>query len=126
MPSKTKNFIRDVREHIKALEEKDLLIRVKRSINKDTELHPLVRLQFRGLPEEKRRAFIFENVTDSKNNNYKIPVLLGGLAASDKIYAIGLQCEPEEIVERWERALSKPIEPELVKTGPIKEVVHCG
>jgi 4-hydroxy-3-polyprenylbenzoate decarboxylase len=126
VPSKTKNFIRDVREHIKALEEKDLLIRVKRSINKDTELHPLVRLQFRGLPEEKRRAFIFENVTDSKNNNYKIPVLLGGLAASDKIYAIGLQCEPEEIVERWERALSKPIEPELVKTGPIKEVVHRG
>ena len=36
-------------------------------INKDTELHPLVRWQFLGgIPEDDRRAFLFTNVTDSQ------------------------------------------------------------
>ncbi len=34
--------------------------------DKDTELMPLVRWQFRGLPEKERKAFLFENVTDVK------------------------------------------------------------
>ena len=45
-------YYKDLREHVKALEENDKLIRITREINKDTELHPLVRWQFRGLPEE--------------------------------------------------------------------------
>jgi 3-polyprenyl-4-hydroxybenzoate decarboxylase len=44
-------YYRDVREHLKALEERGKLVRVKREINKDTELMPLVRWQFRGLDE---------------------------------------------------------------------------
>ena len=52
-----KKYYRDVREHIKALEERGKLVRVKREINKDTELMPLVRWQFRGLDEEQRKAF---------------------------------------------------------------------
>jgi 3-polyprenyl-4-hydroxybenzoate decarboxylase len=38
----------DIREHIKNLEQRGLLIRVKRPSNKDTEIHPIVRWQFRG------------------------------------------------------------------------------
>ena len=34
---------KDLHKHIKTLEEKGLLIRVKREMNKDTEIHPLVR-----------------------------------------------------------------------------------
>jgi 3-polyprenyl-4-hydroxybenzoate decarboxylase len=44
-------YFKDVREHLAALETAGLLVRVDRRINKDTELNPLVRLQFRGLPE---------------------------------------------------------------------------
>ena len=51
-------YYRDVLEHIKALEANDKLTRIKREINKDTELMPLVRWQFRGLDEEKRKAFL--------------------------------------------------------------------
>jgi len=39
-------------------------LRVNQEINKDTELHPLVRLQFRGLPESERKAFLFTKVMD--------------------------------------------------------------
>jgi hypothetical protein len=38
----------DVREHIKNLEVRGLLVRVKRPKNKDTEIHPIVRWQFHG------------------------------------------------------------------------------
>ena len=52
---------RDFQEHLADLEKRGLLIRVDRPINKDTELQPLVRWQFvGGLPEEQRRAFLFQ------------------------------------------------------------------
>jgi len=47
-------YYKDLREHISALEKKGKLVRIGREINKDTELHPLTRLQFRGLSEEQR------------------------------------------------------------------------
>ncbi|MEC7464009.1 MAG: UbiD family decarboxylase, partial [Pseudomonadota bacterium] len=57
----------DLHEHIEELRAKNLLIEIDREINKDTELHPLVRWQFRGgIDEEDRKAFLFTNITDSK------------------------------------------------------------
>jgi len=49
-------YYKDIRDLIAALEQANLLVRVNQEINKDTELHPLVRLQFRGLPESERKA----------------------------------------------------------------------
>ena len=55
----------DFQAHLAALEAQGLLVRVERAINKDTELHPLVRWQFQGgLAEDQRRAFLFTNVVD--------------------------------------------------------------
>src|SRR5262249_5589549 len=52
----------DFQEHLTALEAAGLLVRVDRPIDKDTELHPLVRWQFQGgLAEDQRRAFLFTN-----------------------------------------------------------------
>ena len=117
----------DLRGHLKFLEEKGLLVRVKRPINKDTEIHPLVRWQFRGgLREEDRRAFLFENVIDNMGKKYDIPVALGVYAASKYIYAAGLGCEVEEVASLWERDLARPIEPQVVANGPVQDVVHMG
>src|ERR1043165_294324 len=76
------NYYKDVREHLKALEERGKLVRVKQRINKDTELMPLVRWQFRGLDESQRKAFLFQNVIDVKGKHYSMPVTGGTLAAS--------------------------------------------
>jgi 3-polyprenyl-4-hydroxybenzoate decarboxylase len=54
-------YYKDLREHIQVWEKNNKLVRIRREINKDTELMPLVRWQFRGLPTEERRAFLFEN-----------------------------------------------------------------
>ncbi len=117
---------RDLREHIRNLEQQGKLIRIKRPINKDTELHPLVRWQFRGLPEEERKAFLFENVTDAKGRKYDIPVVVALHAASREIYAISMGCQPGEIMETWARAEMHPVPPVMVETGPVYEEIHKG
>jgi hypothetical protein len=38
----------DLHDHLKTLDRAGLLITVSRPINKETEMHPLVRWQFRG------------------------------------------------------------------------------
>ena len=58
-----------------------------RVINKDTELHPLVRWQYRGgIPAEDRKAWLFENVVDAKGRKYKFPVVVGALGGNPAIY----------------------------------------
>jgi 4-hydroxy-3-polyprenylbenzoate decarboxylase len=117
----------DLHDHITALDKAGLLVTVDRPINKDTEMHPLVRWQFRGGIEEKdRRAFLFTNVVDSKSRKYDIPVLVGGLAANREIYRIGIGCPFEEIDARWVRATQNPIPPRIVDEAPCHEIVITG
>ncbi|MCZ6624381.1 MAG: UbiD family decarboxylase [Deltaproteobacteria bacterium] len=116
----------DLRELVAALEENGKLLRISKEINKDTELHPLVRWQFRGLKEEARKAFLFENVTDSKKRKYHGSVLVAGLAGSAAIYCLGLRCKPEEVADRWIYAMDHTLEPEIVSHGSVTEEIHKG
>src|SRR5947208_14441321 len=106
----------DFQEHLADLEASGLLVRIDRPINKDTELHPLVRWQFLGgVPEDKRRAFLFTDVRDAKGRRYDMPVVVGALAASPQIYAVGMGKPVEEIGDAWMRAIANPIPPVAVK-----------
>ncbi len=120
------HYYKDLREHIKALESNGKLIRIPWEINKDTEMHPFMRLQFRGLPEEERKAFLFEKVTDNRGRKFDIPVVCGTFGASTEIYALGLQCKVGEIAARWTHAQLNPIKPKIVSSGPVQEEVHVG
>jgi UbiD family decarboxylase len=116
-----------LREHLANLESRGLLTRVSREINKDTELHPLVRWQFRGLEESQRRAFLFENVVDSRGIRYDAPVVVGALSASQEIYNTALGAENFEAADaRWRQALGNPLATVLVEKGACQDVVHQG
>jgi 4-hydroxy-3-polyprenylbenzoate decarboxylase len=119
-------YYKDLREYIRRLDELGLLVKIQRPIVKETELASLVKLQFRGLPEEERKGFLFEKVIDSKGRSYVMKVATGILASSRKIYALGMNCPIEEIPKKWAEAQSHPIEPVLVKDGPVHEVVQQG
>ncbi len=109
------------------LEAAGLLVRVDRRIDKDSELQPLVRLQFLGgIPENERKAFLFTNVVDAKGRTYDMPVLLGALSASPVIYAMGMGCEVADIGEAWVKAIANPIEPRVVGEALVQEVVLTG
>ena len=102
-------------------------MRIDRPINKDTELHPLVRWQFQGgLAEDQRRAFLFTNVTDAAGRRYDIPVAVGALAASPQIYAVGMGRPVEEIEAAWMHAIAHPIAPVVVSSPPCQAVVITG
>lgn len=119
-------YYTDLREYIRVLEEYRKLYRITEPVVRETELMPLVRWQFRGLKEADRGAFLFERVVDVSGREYDIPVLVACYAASRQVYALGMKCEPDQIMEKWTQAQLHPIEPVLVADAPVQEEVHLG
>jgi 4-hydroxy-3-polyprenylbenzoate decarboxylase len=117
----------DLHDHIRALGEQGLLLIVDEPINKDTEMHPLVRWQYRGgIPESDRKAFLFTQPADSKGRRYDGAVLVGGLAATPQVYRIGFGKPLDQIGAAWIQALANPITPRLVSDAPCHELVTEG
>jgi UbiD family decarboxylase len=119
-------YYTDLRDYLNALEAAGCLRRIAEPINKDTELHPLVRWQFRGLDESQRTGWLFENLTGIDGRQYTGRVATSVIGANRQVYALGLKCEPKQIPQKWVEAYRKPIPPELHSTGPCKEVIHRG
>lgn len=117
----------DLHDHIRALDAAGLLVRVDRPIDKDTELHPLVRWQFRGgFKPEDRKAWLFTNVHDAKGKRYDMPVLVGATGSSARIYEIGLGMSLADSHEAWGRAMAAPMPPNVVAQAPCQEIVTEG
>ncbi len=122
-----KSGYRDLHAHIAELEAKDLVVRIDREIDKDSEIHPLMRWQFvGGLKEEERKAFLFTNIKDGRGRKYEIPVIVGGMAANRAIYATGMDCDLADIQEKWDRAIANPVDPVEVTDAPCHEIVETG
>src|SRR5215218_6205769 len=99
----------DLHEHVLALARQNLLVVVDEPINKDTEMHPLVRWQYRGgIPESERKAFLFTQPVDSKGRRYEGAVLVAGLAGNRDIYRTGFGKPLEDIGATWIRAIASP------------------
>jgi len=117
----------DLQEHIADLDARGLITRIDHPVNKDTELHPLVRLQFiGGIPEAERRAFLFTNVVDGSGRRYDMPVVVGAIAASAEIYSLGMRRAVEEIGTAWIAAIANPIAPVRVSSARCQEVIIKG
>jgi len=117
----------DLHEHLESLKERGLLQVIDRPIDKDSELHPLVRWQFvGGMAEAERKAFLFTNIVNAKGRKYDMPVVVGALAANREIYSVGMGCKVEEIQARWDKAIANPIAPKLVDKAVCQEVIHEG
>jgi UbiD family decarboxylase len=117
----------DLHDHLAALKAKNLLVTIDEKIDKDAELHPLVRWQFvGGMKEEERKAFLFTNIVDGKGRHYDMPVVVGAIAANRAIYSIGMGAPVEDIDRKWENAIAHPVEPRIVNDAPCHEVVVEG
>ncbi len=126
-PPKHPRGYADLHEHVLALARAGLLFVVDEPINKDTEMHPLVRWQYRGgIPEAERKAFLFTQPTDSKGRRFDIAVLVAGLAANREVYRIGFGKPLDEIGRTWVEAIANPIAPRVVAEAPCQEIVITG
>ena len=110
----------DLRNLIETLERNGKLHRVKAEVDKDWELSCVAR-HVAYLPTEKRYGLLFE-----RPKGFNIPIAVG-LFASRELYALALGVNKiKDIYERWSKALSKPIPPVEVNTGPCKEQIQVG
>jgi UbiD family decarboxylase len=117
----------DLHDHIAALKKAGLLLTIDRAIDKDAEMHPLVRWQYvGGIEHEERKAFLFTNVTDGRGRQYNFPVVVGALAANPAVYLTGMQCAAEDVQKRWDEATANPIPPQIVEHAACQEVVIEG
>ncbi|HTK13515.1 MAG TPA: UbiD family decarboxylase [Xanthobacteraceae bacterium] len=117
----------DLHAHVLALAKQGLLIVVDEPINKDTEMHPLVRWQYRGgIPESERKAFLFTQPTDSKGRRYDSAVLVAGLAATPAVYRVGFGRPLDQIGETWIKAIANPIAPRVVTQAACHDIITEG
>jgi UbiD family decarboxylase len=117
----------DLHEHLASLADADLLHVIDEPVDKDTEMHPLVRWQFRGgIAEEQRKAFLFTQPTDGKGRRYQGAVLVGGLAANRAVYRIGFGRELDQVGAAWSEAIAAPTAPREVFDAPCHDVVMPG
>ena len=118
---------RDLHDHLDALRAAGLLVEVDRPIDKDSQLHPLVRWQFvGGIDEPQRKAFLFTNIVDGLGRKYDMPVVVGAIAANREIYSIGMQAPVDQIQAKWDHAIANPIAPRVVTQAPCHDVIHEG
>jgi 4-hydroxy-3-polyprenylbenzoate decarboxylase len=123
----TERTYSDLREHLEALKQEGLLRVIDRPVDKDAELHPLVRWQYvGGIEEHERRAFLFTQVVDARGRKYRFPVVVGAYAGNRAIYGVGMRAPLDEIQQRWDRAIANPVPPRLVTDAPCQEVVIEG
>ena len=117
----------DLHEHLEELKKRGLLLEITRPVDKDAELHPLVRWQFvGGMDEAERKAFLFTNIVDGLGRKYDIPVVVGAIAANRAIYSVGMGAPLSEIQAKWDGAIARPIPPREIERAPCHEVVHQG
>ena len=98
-------------------------------MNKDTEVMPLVRWQFRGLDQSQRKGWLFENFTDLRGRKFDGSVAVGIDGSSPQVYAAAMGLKsPKGVAAKWLSAMTNPIQPvEIARDqAPVKEVVITG
>ena len=113
---------KDLREYLEVLTHKGLMKWVEKEVDKDWEISCVARKVFQQDPE-KRYALGFKKI-----KGHHSPVVVGTVAASRDVYATALEISPgiDQIISKWEQALSNPIEAEIVNGGVCKEVEEKG
>ena len=115
----------DLHDHVRALAREAAARRVDAPINKDTEMHPLVRWQFRGgIPEHERKAFLFTNVDDARAADTTSRCWSAGSPPTARSTASASACRSTRSARRGSRAIADPIPPRVVDEAPCQEVVH--
>lgn len=119
---------RDLRSYLDELARRDLLHVIDEPMSRDTDIVPLVRLQFRGLPESQRKGFWFRKVIDAHGEPYEGSVVLGTLGSSRAVYAAALGVQADGIPAKWAQANRTHLPPVVVprSEAPVKEVVLSG
>ncbi|WP_017727552.1 UbiD family decarboxylase [Halalkalibacterium ligniniphilum] len=112
---------KDLREYLETLKKHEKLKVIDKEVDKDWEISAVGRVAFQSINQKDRPALMFTNV-----KGYNTPVVFGILGGSREIYSLALGTTEDKIQEKWAEAQQRPIEPNIVQTGPVKENILKG
>jgi 4-hydroxy-3-polyprenylbenzoate decarboxylase len=112
---------RTMRDFLTALEQKSLLRRIDKTVDRMWEPAALSKWMYQALPAEERFGMFFEKVAGSD-----IPIVTAALGANTATYAAALGVEADGINDAWVRACRNPIPPIVVDKALCQEVVITG
>ena len=107
----------DLRQYLKRIEAAGKLKRISKEVDGDWELSGISRSVWKRFSDRHRFALLFENVKGHHGQR----VVVGAFGQSRDLYAMALNVTPDRIHERWSQALSSPLMPVMVGSGPVKE-----
>jgi 2,5-furandicarboxylate decarboxylase 1 len=107
----------DLRTYLSYLEDKGQLLRVREEVDVKFEIAAGIR----KTSDIEGPALLFENVKGFRGWR-----VLGGLFATRKLIALGLGIPEDKLLEQYLRLEEKRTAPEIVKSGPVKEICWKG
>ena len=116
MPSRDKQDLRSFLNRYET-ENPDRVVRVKDEVALD---YDTVAVAFEMERRKESPLLIFENVRGSQ-----FPVLMNLFSARDR-FAAALGVPTDQLVSRWAAIDAQPVQPSMLKSGPVKDVVLTG
>ncbi len=109
-----------LRAFLEHLEAQHSLQRIRKAVDKNTELACIVRWVIESTPRQQAGGLLFENIA-----GYKESVAVN-LFPNRDWYAAALGVQSGQTLERWARAIEQPHAPVIVETAAAQEVVTQG
>lgn len=116
-----REMYQDLREYLGVLDERGLLSRIDRPVDKDWEVAAVCRVNFQDVPSRERTALMFTHVA-----GHSQPLVAGVLGGSDAIYAAALGTTVDRVVDVWTEGARSPIPAVTVGSGACQENVLLG
>ncbi|MBT7950915.1 MAG: UbiD family decarboxylase [Gammaproteobacteria bacterium] len=108
--------ITDLRQFIQLLEKENDLLRISDEVDLKFDISGYIR----NTSDVEGPALLFENV-----KGYSMPVV-GGLFSSRRLMLKAMETTEEDAVIHYQNAMKNLSEPQLVNSGPCKEVIKLG
>jgi UbiD family decarboxylase len=99
----------NMREFVKLLDEKGLLIKIKKPVNVKYEASTIMKM-LDGKP------ILFEHVKGFKTQ------MVANISSSRELVALGLEIKPNEIIKKITDSIARPKEPKVVKAKGYREI----
>jgi UbiD family decarboxylase len=106
---------RDLRFCLEFFKSNDHLLTIEREVDPKFELPAVMKAA-----EKLGKAILFKKV---KRSEFSV---VNNLLGSRDMLAFLFETTPKDVVNEWIERISNPIEPQLVSSGPVKEVIKIG
>lgn len=106
---------KDMRTFIELIASTDRLLTVEREVDPHFEIPAVMKAA-----EKTGKAILFKNVKKPGFN------IINNLLGDRKMLALLFETSPEQVVAEWLERVKNPLAPEIVGSGPVKDVIQKG